>query len=61
MFPAHGGNTVNQQFVYSNGSLRNPNSGFCLDLPESSVNNGTPLITWGCTGGSNQHWYGATL
>jgi hypothetical protein len=31
-------------------------SGKCLDVPEWSLNNGTPLIQWTCNGGDNQTW-----
>ncbi|MEK8143229.1 RICIN domain-containing protein [Streptomyces sp. M10(2022)] len=39
-----------------NGSLRNPASGRCLDVPGSVTADGTQLKIWDCTGGANQTW-----
>ncbi|WP_228718653.1 ricin-type beta-trefoil lectin domain protein [Kitasatospora acidiphila] len=54
-------NTVNQKWVHSSGALRNPNSGFCLEIAGSDINNGTPLDVWSCSGLRNQQWYGDAL
>ncbi|CAL9473781.1 hypothetical protein SUDANB95_02878 [Actinosynnema sp. ALI-1.44] len=40
----------------SNGTLRNPNSGRCLDATGPSSADGTRLQVWDCFGGTNQVW-----
>ncbi|MGW0425140.1 GDSL-type esterase/lipase family protein [Streptomyces sp. NPDC003015] len=37
-------------------SLVNINSGKCMDVASGSVNMGTPIIQWPCTGATNQSW-----
>jgi hypothetical protein len=49
-----------QQWTYTtNHSLRNPNSGRCLDDPNSVANpisSGTQVQIWDCNGTGAQHW-----
>ncbi|WP_033337825.1 sialidase family protein [Catenuloplanes japonicus] len=46
-----------QQWVpQSNGSLRNPQSGRCLDLPEGNTADGTDLQIYDCNGLFTQVW-----
>ena len=40
----------------SNGTLRNPASGRCLDASNNSSANGTRLQIWDCFAGANQRW-----
>jgi hypothetical protein len=40
----------------ANGSLVNPASGRCLDVPGFNTTNGTQLDIWDCNGGANQSW-----
>ncbi|MDY0811851.1 RICIN domain-containing protein [Kitasatospora purpeofusca] len=40
----------------ADGSIQNPSSGSCLDVPQSNGENGTDLALWGCNGGTNQRW-----
>ncbi|MBG6134122.1 glucose/arabinose dehydrogenase [Longispora fulva] len=40
----------------SDGSLKNPSSGRCLDAFGGSSADGTQLIIWDCHGGTNQKW-----
>ncbi|WP_157855150.1 RICIN domain-containing protein [Kitasatospora purpeofusca] len=40
----------------ADGSIQNPPSGDCLDVPQGNGNNGTDLALWGCNGGDNQRW-----
>jgi hypothetical protein len=37
-----------------NGTLRNPQSGRCLDSPNGSTGNGTRLQIWDCNGSGAQ-------
>jgi alpha-galactosidase len=38
------------------GALVSAASGRCLDVPQSSVANGTQPVIWDCNGGANQRW-----
>ncbi|WP_327674638.1 ricin-type beta-trefoil lectin domain protein [Kitasatospora sp. NBC_00458] len=40
----------------ADGSLYNPASDSCLDLPGWNDANGTALTIWSCNGGTNQRW-----
>jgi hypothetical protein len=51
------GGAVAQQWVTGSGnSVRNPNSGRCLDDPYATANNGTQLWIWDCNNGDAQNW-----
>ncbi|MFJ5116710.1 LamG-like jellyroll fold domain-containing protein [Kitasatospora sp. NPDC088548] len=39
------------------GSLYNPDSGTCLELPDWKDQNGTALGVWQCNGNPNQRWF----
>ncbi|HJP77779.1 MAG TPA: RICIN domain-containing protein [Pseudonocardiaceae bacterium] len=41
----------------SNGSLYNPQSGKCLDDPNSSTTEGTQLQIYDCNGTNAQQWH----
>lgn len=46
-----------QQWTLTAGTLRNPQSGRCLDADAWGTTNGTRLIIWDCgTAQSNQTW-----
>jgi hypothetical protein len=50
--------TGSQVFIpQSNGSLYNPQSGKCLDDPNSSTTEGTQLQLWDCNGSNAQQWH----
>ncbi|MFF3004817.1 LamG-like jellyroll fold domain-containing protein [Kitasatospora sp. NPDC057940] len=51
--PAEGGQQWLRRY---DGSLYNPQSGRCLELPGWAINNGTQLGIWDCHGGANQRW-----
>ncbi|TDC45169.1 glycosyl hydrolase, partial [Micromonospora sp. KC207] len=40
----------------SDGSLRNTQSGKCLDVSGNSSADGTAVNQWSCHGGANQKW-----
>ncbi|MFI7552817.1 RICIN domain-containing protein [Micromonospora sediminimaris] len=40
----------------SNGTLRNPNSGKCLDVSNNSSADGQAVHLWTCHTGANQRW-----
>ena len=46
-----GGQVWQQQ---ADGSLRNPQSGRCLDSPNGATGNGTRLQIWDCNGSAAQ-------
>jgi len=46
--------TVAQVWNYIDGTLRNPNSGLCLDA--GNMANGTQLIINTCNGAASQNW-----
>ncbi|BAL91265.1 hypothetical protein AMIS_60450 [Actinoplanes missouriensis 431] len=49
-----------QKFVLQgDGTLKNPASGKCIDIPNSNSNNGAKLVIWTCSTGSNQKWHKA--
>ncbi|MEU8819679.1 ricin-type beta-trefoil lectin domain protein [Actinoplanes sp. NPDC048796] len=48
---------VNQQWTTgSDGTIRNNQSGLCLDVRSNQTANGTPVVLWTCTGAANQRW-----
>ena len=49
-----GGNTTQWSLV--GATIRNRASGACLDVPNNSTTQDTPLLTWSCNGGNNQNW-----
>ncbi|MFE2554424.1 family 20 glycosylhydrolase [Streptomyces sp. NPDC059352] len=55
-----GGN--NQRFTLTaepdgSYSVKNVNSGLCMDVTGNSTTVGAAIIQWTCTGNANQHWY----
>ncbi|MEV0430940.1 ricin-type beta-trefoil lectin domain protein [Micromonospora sp. NPDC050495] len=40
----------------SDGTIRNQQSGLCLDVNGAATGNGTTVILWTCTGAANQRW-----
>ena len=50
------GTGAQQSEPASDGTLRNPQSGRCLDATAESSANGTRLIIWDCHAGANQRW-----
>ncbi|GAB2705221.1 hypothetical protein GCM10010442_24980 [Kitasatospora kifunensis] len=50
-------NTPGQQWIArSDGSLYNPASGRCLEIPGWNTTNGTALDVWDCLADANQQW-----
>ncbi|MEU8815459.1 ricin-type beta-trefoil lectin domain protein [Actinoplanes sp. NPDC048796] len=50
-------NGVAQKWLfYSDGTIRNPNSGKCLDIPNNNTANGVKLDIWTCGTGNNHKW-----
>jgi alpha-galactosidase len=48
---------TNQQWTFqSNGTIRNSQSGLCLDVDRNLTANGTLTLQWTCTGVANQQW-----
>jgi lysophospholipase L1-like esterase len=48
---------ANQQWTFaSDGTVRNGQSGLCLDVSGAATANGSPVILWTCTAGANQRW-----
>jgi alpha-galactosidase len=48
---------TNQQWTFqSNGTVRNNQSGLCLDVYNNQTANGTVTLLWTCTGAANQVW-----
>ncbi|MCM4078028.1 glycoside hydrolase family 27 protein [Paractinoplanes hotanensis] len=48
---------TNQQWTFqSNGTIRNNQSGLCLDVNNNQTANGTLTLLWTCTGATNQQW-----
>jgi lysophospholipase L1-like esterase len=55
LWDCHGG--ANQQWTFqSDGTVRNNQSGLCLDVSNNQTANGTPAQQWTCTGAANQQW-----
>lgn len=47
----------NQQWTFeSNGTIRNVQSGLCLDVDRNLLPNNTAVLLWTCTGAANQLW-----
>ncbi len=42
--------------LWTDGSLRNPNSGLCLDVPNGDTSDGIQLQISDCNGATSQHW-----
>uniref|UniRef100_UPI001AD837C6 acyltransferase domain-containing protein n=1 Tax=Streptomyces capitiformicae TaxID=2014920 RepID=UPI001AD837C6 len=54
---AHVAGVWNQNWqAYPDGSLRNPQSGKCLDVSGANSSDGTLVHLWSCHGGANQKW-----
>ncbi|MGR3939696.1 ricin-type beta-trefoil lectin domain protein, partial [Streptomyces sp. BRA346] len=51
----NGGANQNWQ-AHPDGSLRNPQSGKCLDVSGAGSSDGTLVHLWTCHGGANQKW-----
>jgi lysophospholipase L1-like esterase len=48
---------ANQQWnLNTDGTIRNVQSGLCLDVNGNATANGTTVILWTCTAGANQRW-----
>jgi hypothetical protein len=48
---------ANQQWTLnSNGTIRNAQSGLCLDVNGASTANGSAVVVWSCHDGANQRW-----
>jgi poly(hydroxyalkanoate) depolymerase family esterase len=48
---------ANQQWsIGSDGTIRNAQSGLCLDVNRAATANGSTVILWTCTGAANQRW-----
>jgi alpha-galactosidase len=48
---------TNQQWTQpGNGTIRNNQSGLCLDVTNNQTANGTLTLLWTCTGAANQLW-----
>ena len=55
LFDCNGG--ANQQWTFSaDGSIRDVDSGMCLDVTGNNTGNGTRVELWTCTGAANQRW-----
>jgi alpha-galactosidase len=50
------GGTNQQWTLQSNGTVRNNQSGLCLDVNNNQTANGTLTLLWTCTGATNQQW-----
>jgi endo-1,4-beta-xylanase len=48
---------ANQQWVFNGtGTIRNSQTGLCLDVNGSNTANGSAVIVWNCHSGANQRW-----
>jgi hypothetical protein len=48
---------ANQKWSYgSDGSIRNTQTGLCLDANGQGTANGTQVISWNCNSQANQKW-----
>ncbi|MFC3744315.1 RICIN domain-containing protein, partial [Paractinoplanes deccanensis] len=48
---------TNQQWTFqTNGTIRDNQSGLCLDVNNNQTANGTLTLLWTCTGAVNQQW-----
>ncbi|MDG6105753.1 PHB depolymerase family esterase [Dactylosporangium aurantiacum] len=48
---------TNQQWSFNaDGTVRNGQSGLCLDVNRAATANGSPVILWTCTAAANQRW-----
>jgi alpha-galactosidase len=50
------GGTNQQWTLQTNGTIRNNQSGLCLDVNNNQTANGTLTLLWTCTGATNQQW-----
>ena len=44
------------ELFQSNGTVRNNQTGLCLDVNNNQTANGTLVLLWTCTGAANQQW-----
>lgn len=51
------GATAQQWQVRADGSILNPRSGRCLDVPGVVDTNGTVVQLWDCYSSANQTWH----
>ncbi|MFD0599500.1 RICIN domain-containing protein [Catellatospora coxensis] len=51
-----GGAAQNWTYQSSDQTLRNPQSGKCLDVSGNNSADGTVVALWTCNGGANQKW-----
>jgi lysophospholipase L1-like esterase len=48
---------ANQRWTFSSGAtIRNAQSGLCLDVTGNATANGTAVVLWTCTAAANQRW-----
>jgi poly(hydroxyalkanoate) depolymerase family esterase len=50
------GQTNQQWNLNADGTIRNVQSGLCLDVNHAATANGSPVILWTCTASANQRW-----
>ena len=50
------GGTNQQWTLNADGTIRNNQSGLCLDVDRNLTANGTLVLLWTCTGAANQQW-----
>ena len=50
------GGTNQQWTLQTNGTVRNNQTGLCLDVSNNQTANGTLTLLWTCTGAANQQW-----
>jgi lysophospholipase L1-like esterase len=55
LWDCHGGTNQNWT-LNANGTIRNAQSGLCLDVSGNATTNGSPVILWTCTAAANQLW-----
>ncbi|SDT78621.1 Ricin-type beta-trefoil lectin domain-containing protein [Streptomyces sp. TLI_053] len=49
--------TLEEQWEFrADGTIRNPWTDLCLDVPRATGRDGVQLILWDCVGGANQRW-----
>ena len=57
MLDLQGWNRARQIYlVDADGSVRNPQSGRCLDVSQNNPANGQQIHIWDCLGAANQKW-----
>lgn len=56
IWDCHGG--ANQQWdFWADGTIRNRQTGKCLEVANFGTENGSSIQMWDCHGGSNQKWW----